>query len=111
LEELPEQIRTEATTIRHELGSEVSLQLLLSNILVELRNLYESFKAGWRLEILRDVKEAMELMGEPVSISLSQGTQLIAVLEDLDELGRIAVRLEQDRIFLSPGDIERITPL
>lgn len=111
VDELPEQVRAEATTLRHELGSEISLQQLLSNILAELRDLYESFKAGWRLEILRDIKEGMEMMGEPVSIHLSQGTQLIAVLEDLDELGRIAVRLEQDRIFLSPGDIERITPL
>jgi hypothetical protein len=44
-----------------------------------------------------------------VSVVLSHGTQLIGVLEDLDELGRISLRVDQERIMLAPADVEAIT--
>jgi len=111
LDELPAEVRDEATTLLHEIGSEVNLEQLLTNILTEFGKLYESFKAGWRVEILKEVKDLMQMMGGPVNVYLAHGTQLLGILEDLDELGRIVLRVDQDRIFLSPGDIERITPL
>lgn len=111
IEELPPDVRGEATTLMHELGSEVSLELLLANILSEFGKLYDSFKAGRRVEIMKDVKHAMQMLGETVNVTLSHGTRLKGVMEDLDELGRVVLKLDQGRMFLSPGDIERIATL
>ncbi|MDJ0270171.1 MAG: biotin--[acetyl-CoA-carboxylase] ligase [Aigarchaeota archaeon] len=109
LDELPEEIRSKTTTILRELGRGVSLDELLAKILKEFNSIYETYKTGWHDEILREVKENMELLGSPVVVTLTNGT-LIGVLEDIDELGRIILRLDQDRIQLSPGDVERIAP-
>ncbi len=111
LDMLPPDMKDKATTLLHEIGSEVDLEQLLANILTEFGKLYESFRAGWRAEILRDVKDSMQMIGSPVNVQLSHGTQLVGIFEDLDELGRLILRLDQDRILLSLGDIERITPL
>lgn len=108
LEQLPPDVRDEATTLTHEMGSEVKLELLLANILDEFAELYYFFKTGRKGEIMKDVKNVMQMLGEKVKVSLSDGIQLMGVMENLDELGRVVLRLDQDRIFLSPGDIERI---
>ncbi len=109
LDALPEEIRSETTTLLRELGHGVSLDELLAKILQEFNSIYETYKTGWHDELLREVKENMELLGSPVVVTLANGT-LIGVLEDIDELGRIILRLDQDRIQLSPGDVERIAP-
>jgi len=109
VEELPEEAREMATTLMRELGSKVDVEKLLTDILSEFERLYEVYKTGWRDELLKEIRDSMELLGAPVIVALPNGT-LIGILENVDELGRIVLRLDQDRIQLSPGDIERISP-
>ncbi|MDW8360459.1 MAG: hypothetical protein RMK31_07770 [Candidatus Caldarchaeum sp.] len=99
----------ESTSIAAELGSPVDENQLLENILKEFAREYELYKAGWRLELINRLRDFMELIRTPVSVSLSHGTQLIGYVEDLDELGRISLKVDQERIFLAPADVESIT--
>jgi len=110
VEELPEEVRGEATTLMREAGMQVDEDKLRDNILSEFERLYEAYRAGWRSDILKEAKDIMELLGAPVIVSLHAGT-LIGVLEDVDELGRILLRIDQDSVHISPGDIERIRPV
>lgn len=97
------------TSVSSVYGSAVSPETLLKNILEEFYERYESYKAGWRVELVDEVRDVMEYFRTPVSVVLSHGTQLIGVLEDLDELGRISLRVDQERIMLAPADVEAIT--
>ncbi|MEM2237946.1 MAG: hypothetical protein QXU87_08265 [Candidatus Caldarchaeum sp.] len=110
-EEIPAGFRNENTSISAELGAEVDEVKLLENILENFRKEYELYKAGWRLELIEKIRDVMEYIRTTVNITLSHGTQLIGFLEDLDELGRISFRVDQERILLAPADVESMSVL
>lgn len=98
-------------SISHAYGYEVDEISLLKNVLEEFRELYETYKAGWRVELVDEVRDVLEYLRTPVAVTLPHGTQLIGVFEDLDELGRMSLRVDQERIMLAPAEVESITPL
>ncbi len=105
----PEEVPEGFTSIAAELGAEVDEVQLLENILEDFKKEYELYKAGWQLELIDRIKDVMEFMKTTVSVTLSNGTQLIGFFEGLDELGRISFRVDQERVLLAPADVENIT--
>jgi|GEM_PF-1241614 len=97
------------TSLSAVYGSDIVPEKLLENILAEFYEKYEAYKAGWRIELVEEVRDVMEYFRSPVSVTLSHGTQLIGVIDDLDELGRVSLRVDQERILLAPADVEKIT--
>lgn len=97
------------TSIAEQAGGEIDDTLLLENILQSFTKNYQLYKEGWRVELLDKIRDMMEYVRTVVSVNLSQGTQLIGFLEGLDELGRLILRVDQERIPLAPADVESIT--
>jgi len=110
-DEIPADFRNENTSISAEVGGEVDEIQLLENILGSFRKEYELYKAGWRIELIDKIRDVMEFFKTTVNVTLSHGTQLIGYLEDLDELGRISFRVDQERIMLAPADVENVSVL
>ncbi|MEM4717079.1 MAG: hypothetical protein QW777_07275, partial [Candidatus Caldarchaeum sp.] len=99
----------DSTSISAEVGGEVDEKQLLQNILSEFAREYDLYKAGWRVELIERIRDVMEFIKTTVSVTLSNGTQLIGYVEDLDDLGRISLKVDQERIFLAPADVESIS--
>jgi len=106
----PLQSGEEFTSIAAEIGGEVDERHLLENVLEAFNKNYELYKAGWRAELIGKIRDLLEYINTTVSVTFSHGTQLIGYIEDLDELGRMSFRVEGERIFLAPADIESISP-
>jgi BirA family biotin operon repressor/biotin-[acetyl-CoA-carboxylase] ligase len=109
LDELPADLKDKATTLLHELGAEVNLKQLLTNILKEFEELYDYFKKGQYAEILRQVKNSIYISKDLVKVHLINGTCLVGMLEDLDESGRLFLNIDKNRVILSLYNVERIT--
>jgi BirA family biotin operon repressor/biotin-[acetyl-CoA-carboxylase] ligase len=97
------------TSIAEQAGGEIDHMLLLENILQSFTRNYHLYKEGWRVELLDRIRDMLEYVRTVVSVNLSQGTQLIGFLEGLDELGRLILRVDQERIPLAPADVESVT--
>lgn len=92
-----------------ETGGTVDELVLLENILASFEKNYQLYKEGWRTELLDKIRDVLEYVRTVVSVNLSHGTQLIGFLEELDDLGRMVLRVEQERIPLAPADVESIS--
>ena len=110
IDALPDEIRTTATTLKREAQNEIDLERLFSNTIDEFSRLYEYYKTGWLEYLVGEIKESMEFIGAPVNVMLHSET-LIGILTDIDILGRIALKLDTDIIYISPGDVRSISPL
>ncbi|MEM1937568.1 MAG: hypothetical protein QXX49_06705 [Candidatus Caldarchaeum sp.] len=99
----------DSTSISAEVGGEVDEKQLLQNILSEFAREYDLYKAGWRVELIDRIRDVMEFIKTTVSVTLSNGTQLIGYVEDLDELGRISLKVDHERIFLAPAEVESVS--
>ncbi|MEM0441401.1 MAG: hypothetical protein QXF45_08145 [Candidatus Caldarchaeum sp.] len=109
----PEEFRAEKeeglSSLLVETGGTVNELVLLENILNAFENNYRLYKEGWRTELLDKIRDVLEYVRTVVSINLAHGTQLIGFLEGLDDLGRMVLRVEQERIPLAPADVESIS--
>ncbi|MCS7110280.1 MAG: hypothetical protein NZ956_02265 [Candidatus Caldarchaeum sp.] len=92
-----------------ETGDPVDESVLLENIIQSFAKNYQLYKEGWRAELLDRIRDVLEYVRTVVSVNLSHGTQLIGFLEGFDELGRMVLRVEQERIPLAPADVESIS--
>ena len=108
-ETLDEEEREISTTLTRELGKEVKLEELLSSTVEEFTTIYEYLKTGWREPLLREIIEYMELRGSPVVVELGY-ENLMGIMEGIDDIGRMLLRVDRDRILLSPGDVKSIYP-
>ncbi|MCS6783580.1 MAG: hypothetical protein N3H84_00825 [Candidatus Caldarchaeum sp.] len=97
------------SSLAFEVGDKVEDSLLLENILQSFEKNYQLYKEGWRTELLDRIRDVLEYVRTVVSVNLSHGTQLIGFLEGFDELGRMVLRVEQERISLAPADVESIS--
>ena len=110
VDSLPQEVRGIATTLKREAQTEIDLERLFSNILEDFTRLYEYYKTGWLDYLANEIKSSMELLGAPVSITIHDET-MIGILSDIDNLGRIAFKLDTDMVYVAPGDVQDLTPL
>ena len=96
LEELPEDLRGSATTLREELGRDVDLEELLMAVLRELQELYRALKEGSSEGVLR---EAERLMGFPRGLRVLVGRDVLSgTAIGLADDGSLLLRLPDGRV-------------
>ena len=105
-----EEERELSTTLTRELGEEIDLENLFSSIVKEFNTVYEHLKTGWKASLLREIREHMELVGMPVIVNLEY-ENLMGILEDIDDIGRIILKVDRERVFISPGDANGVYPV
>lgn len=99
LELLDEPVRSHATSLRAELGREVSLELLERAMLEELCIALSGF--GTPRELLVEAVAALHGLGRDIAVSLPDGTRISGVLTGLNDHG-VAVLDVDGRVFVPP---------
>jgi BirA family biotin operon repressor/biotin-[acetyl-CoA-carboxylase] ligase len=99
-EVLPEDIRGTSTTLKHEMGKEIDLELFFKNLLVKLDLYYIQFISGTSEDVLKKWRYLCDTLGMEVRIETSnesfQGKAL-----DLDTSGALVLKK-------SSGEIQKI---
>lgn len=96
----PRELRNTVTSLRMETGREISRLGLLQTLLLELENLYETFKVKGFIPILGVWKEKDVTIGSRVKAVLMD-RELVGQAVDIDHEGALILRDEK-------GDIHRI---
>lgn len=111
LEELPEQIRGSATSLRYELGKDVNIQGLLQQIIKEVDYYYDILKSGKSNKIVGIWKKQCDTLGRNVRI-ITQNETIEGIALDIDDKGALAVRAGDGKIhkFLA-GDCIHISSI
>jgi len=106
---LPSELRATATTLLEETGKAFDPQALLVEILRELRG-YLSLLAQPRSEsIISEVRALSATIGRRVRVALPGGGEVKGYAVDVDSLGRLIVKTEDDRVVvLEAGDVEHL---
>jgi len=110
IDALPPDTKGIATTLKREVGEEIDLERLFSNTIEELQRGYEYYKTGWHYYLINEIKTHMEFIGAPVEIVM-ENESLIGIFEDLDEIGRMILKIDRDLIKVAPGDVRKVNPL
>lgn len=111
LEELPEQIRSSATSLRYEVGRDVQIQGLLQQIITEVDYYYDILKSGESDKIVENWKKLCDTLGRNVKIkSLNETIEGVAF--DIDDMGALSVKAGDGKIhkFLA-GDCIHISSI
>jgi BirA family biotin operon repressor/biotin-[acetyl-CoA-carboxylase] ligase len=90
LKELPEDIRAFSTTMKHEIGKEVSLEKLLPELLIEMDECYNILNSGQPNRIINQWKEMSETLGKKITITNVKET-IEGVALDIDDNGALIV--------------------
>lgn len=97
LEELPEQIRGLATTLRHEIGRELDFEQLFIDLLKEIDRYYALLKSGKSGTILKEWKELSDTLGRNVKIE-TQKESIEGVALGVDDAGALIIRTIDNKI-------------
>jgi BirA family biotin operon repressor/biotin-[acetyl-CoA-carboxylase] ligase len=108
LEDFPRHLRDSATTLKAQLGKEISREILLCRLVENVEACYDVVKSGKFEAILDDWRKLSGFLGSYVRILDGQrsveGTAL-----DLDTDGALIVRLKDGNIHkVISGDVTRI---
>ncbi|UCG69379.1 MAG: biotin--[acetyl-CoA-carboxylase] ligase [Thermoplasmata archaeon] len=90
MKEFPEDIRAFSTTLKHEIGKEVSLGKLLSELLVEMDECYDILNSGQPYRIINQWKELSITLGKKVTITNVKET-IEGIALDIDDTGALIV--------------------
>jgi BirA family biotin operon repressor/biotin-[acetyl-CoA-carboxylase] ligase len=108
LKAFPQLLRGSATTLKAQLGKEVSREILLCKLLENVEVCYVSFKSGKFEAILDDWRKLSGFLGSYVRIFDGQRTNEGTAL-DLDADGALIVKLKDgDVCRVISGDVTRV---
>ncbi len=109
LEELPESIRDQTTTLREKLGKDLDVQELLSCLLEEIDKCYVLLKSGNSSRLLYMWRELNDTLGRDVEITTQKET-IQGIALDVDGSGALIVRMKDGTMhkFLA-GDVIHIS--
>jgi len=100
-----EHLPKEATSLKHEIGKEISRVELAREILRELERQYHIFKEKGFKKIIEEWKSLSHTLGEEVKISC-HGRKIEGTAIDLDATGALVVRLDNGfREHITAGDV------
>jgi len=97
LEDLPPEVRAEATSLSEKLGREVSVEEVLKNLLKEFETFYKLFlkgDTGW----IDEYRKVSYVLGKNVCVSSEDGSTICGSAVDIDEYGRLMLKLEDGTI-------------
>lgn len=105
LNKFPEDLRGSITTVKKELGREISNYKLIRILLEEFEKNYLILKEGKDEEILKEWKEKSQTLGMRVKVISNRG-EIKGRAVDLDENGFLLVELQNGRIEkIMEGDV------
>jgi BirA family biotin operon repressor/biotin-[acetyl-CoA-carboxylase] ligase len=106
-DEFPEELRATAGSVRDVLGREVDRNGLLAAILVHLDALWTGMERDGGRDLVGLARQYCDTLGHLVELKLGMGT-IEGIAEDLDEAGRLILRLESGaRRLLEIGEIQQ----
>ena len=106
--ELPEEIRKEATTLMDELGRPVPPLILLCKILEHLEHYYMMFLRGKYPDIIDAWKRKSNILGRKVEVKTYSET-LVGEVLDVDELGRLIFKDNSGNILnINVGNVDKL---
>ncbi len=103
LQQLPEALRSEATTLQHELGRPVSLQHLLQRILAHFELLYEDLQQEGPALTIKEWSKLDLLTGKTVKIE-QLGRVFEARVKGVSNEGLLIVECEQGLVKVSSAE-------
>lgn len=101
LQKFPRSIREAITTLKEELKTEVSLELLLCEVFYRIEREYATFLEEGFTRILSEWKTLAPFIGKNVEVTVF-GEKFRGLAEDVDADGSLTVRL-------SDGSVKRVT--
>ena len=108
MKDLPEEVRIQATSLRHELGQAVNRNALMAALCNKLEAGYLRFSNEGPDTVLREFRALTETLGKRVRVSLPHRT-LVGWAEDLDRDGALILRLEGRRQeVIRSGDVTHL---
>jgi len=96
MEEIPEEIQEEATSVYKELGQKVDRTQLLVNILYYLENLVSLIESDKENEIIELWKRYDTTLGKRVAI-VSGDKRIEGIAQDLDDKGFLLVKTDDGK--------------
>jgi len=106
IEEFPSPLCFTATSLKREVGSSVSENTFQRYLLEELERLYFSSQDNFSV-LLEEIRPFSSFLGKQLTVETREG-ELRGVVQDIDEEGRLILRLEsgvQRRISPEEGHI------
>jgi BirA family biotin operon repressor/biotin-[acetyl-CoA-carboxylase] ligase len=108
LEELPLNVRAEATSLSEKLGGNVSNEEVLRALLTEFKALYKLFlrgETGW----INEYREKSCILGRDVNVTNDAGLTICGTAVDVDDYGRLVVKLSDKTVRrLDYGEVARL---
>jgi BirA family biotin operon repressor/biotin-[acetyl-CoA-carboxylase] ligase len=96
VEELPENIRSSATSLKAELGEAVGIKELLQYLLGRLDHYYDVLRSGESGEIVESWRGLCDTIGRDVKI-ISQNETIEGVAFDIDNRGALLVKAKNGK--------------
>lgn len=109
--DLPEELRETATTLRMECGGDIPLQDLCKSLLINIDVLYEKVLSGKTRDIIERWKSRNNTLGQHVRITTLNGS-IEGTAVDLDESGALIVKAEDGEMRnIIAGDCVHLSPM
>ncbi len=98
-DDLPKDVRDEATSLAMELGQPVDRERVLQGVLQSLAEYYHRYRTEPFRSLLGEYKSLDIVLGNTVTVIDNQ-TQITGIAEDVDEFGTLTLRLPDGRWHL-----------
>lgn len=106
-DDFPEELRNTATSALLLAGREFDRNMLIAGVLQGLDRYWESLVTGHTEGLLADARRVCATLGHLIRVQAG-GQVIEGLAEDLDEMGRLVLRLESGvRRYLDLGEIEQ----
>lgn len=110
-ESFPEELQSQATSLRIETSREQSRLPLLQNLLRSLEDFYLAFEQNGFSPLLSELRQSSAVIGKRVTVQVG-AYDLEGIAEDLDEEGRLLMRLDTgSTTILTSGEVSSIRSL
>ncbi len=107
--ELPPELRGFAVSLREVLGRRVARVPLLRACISAMMQYYSFLRDGKLDKVLKEWRNLSCTLGKRVRVSMIDGRSLEGVAEDVDDVGRLVLKLDTgERILIDAGDVEHL---
>jgi len=108
--QLPEELRSTATSVRNETGRLHARNEIVAGILMEFESWYKELKSTGRAPLLSELRRLSSTIGQRVNVSTGR-EMLTGLAEDIDEEGMLLLRLSSGELRrISSGDVTLLRP-
>lgn len=106
--DLPKELRTQATSLKEVTGRPVPRATLLALILARLRRYYGSIESGEADEVISAWIRLSSTIGRVVRVVTVDGREIVGRAVTVDRLGRLVVEVSGTRYHIEAGDVYHV---